>query len=151
MRNILPTGLLPIFAITLIVTFPIGVGLGLYIGWVQAPVEYRNSQMCQLSEAHQENYTIMVARGYRLDKDLNKAVQRLRPLRVENQSVCDDGRPYKIDNIPDWVQVLTERTISNGANQDDICDLANLADSLDRSTNLILSSCPNFADGTVTQ
>lgn len=149
MRNILPASLLPVIAITFIISFPIGVGIGLYIGWVQAPVEYRNSQMCQLSEGHQENYTLMVARGYRLDRDLNKAVERLRPLRVENQPACDDGRAYQIDNIPDWVQVLTEQYISIGSNQDDICDMVNLADALNRSTDLMLSSCPNFTEGAV--
>ncbi len=148
MRNIVPASLFPILAITFIISFPIGIAIGVYIGWVQAPVEYRNSQMCQLSEHHQENYTLMVARGYRLDRDLNKAVQRLRPLRVEGQPVCDDGRTYQIDNIPDWVQVVTERYISIGANQDDICDMVNLADALNRSTELMLSSCPNFAEGT---
>ena len=147
MRNILPPSLFPVIAITFLLSFPVGLGIGLYIGWIQAPVEYRNSQMCQLAEEDQENYTLMVARGYRLDNDLNRAVERLRPLRVEGQPVCDDGRDYQIDNIPDWVQVLTERFISLGADQDDICDMVNLADALNRSTDLMLSSCPNFAEG----
>ncbi len=120
----------------------LGTGIGLYLGWIQFPIEYRNSHMCQLAERYQENYTLMVARGYRLDGNLTKAIDRLRPLRIENASTCDDGQVYPIDNIPDWVQYLTEQQISEGANPDTIRDLVALAEGFDRLTPVMESFLP---------
>lgn len=125
MRNLLLTGA---------ITFFIGLALGFYLGWVQFPVEYRNSHMCQLDENYQENYTLMVARGYGVDGDLQKAIERLRPLRVEGIPECDDGRAYKVDSIPDWVQTVTERYINAGADTRDIRDLVSLSADLGRLT-----------------
>lgn len=130
MRNYLLTG---------IITIALGIGLGLYIGWVQYPVEYRNSYMCQLSDSYQEEYTLMVARGYREDGDLNKALDRLQPLRAVSVPECDDGRSYQIDNIPEWVQVLTERYISQGADPALIRDLVALAEGFGRLTPIMES------------
>ncbi|MBI5931170.1 MAG: hypothetical protein HY862_17805 [Chloroflexi bacterium] len=130
MRNYLFTG---------IITIALGLGLGLYIGWVQYPVEYRNSYMCQLSDQYQEDYTLMVARGYREDGDLNKALDRLQPLRAVGIAECDDGRSYQIDNIPEWVQVLTERYISQGADPSLIRDLVALAEGFGRLTPIMES------------
>ena len=122
------------YIITGLITFAIGLGLGFYTGWVQFPVEYRNSHMCQLSPEYQEEYTLMVARGYEEDNNLQAAVDRLRPLRVEGKLECDDGRAYSIDNIPDWVQRLTEQKINQGANPDDIRTLVSLAEAMGRLT-----------------
>ena len=133
MRNYLLTGM---------ITIALGIGLGVYIGWVQYPVEYRNSYMCQLSDSYQEEYTLMLARGYREDGDLNKALDRLQPLRAEGVPECDDGRSYKIDNIPEWVQVLTERYISQGADPVLIQDLVALAEGFGRLTPIMESFRP---------
>lgn len=130
MRNTIFTG---------IIAFVLGLGIGVYLGWVQFPVEYRNSQLCQLDPEYQEEYTLMVARGYRTDNDLEKALERLRPLRIADSSACDDSRAYKIDNLPDWVQYLTERYISEGANPSDIRDLVALAEGFDRLTPIMES------------
>jgi hypothetical protein len=127
------------YIITAGIALVLGVGLGLYLGWVQFPVEYRNSHLCQLSPNYQEEYTLMVARGYRKDGDLEKALERLRPLRVGDVVACDDGRAYKIDNIPDWVQYLTERYISEGAEPAKIRDLVALAEGFDRLTPIMES------------
>lgn len=130
MRTYLFTGL---------ISLVIGIGLGLFLGWVQFPVEYQNSHMCQLDWQYQEEYTVMVARGYRQDQDLTKAIERLRPLRVEGVDACDDGRDYVIDNLADWIVYLTELKISQGADLRDIQDLAFLARGLGRTTPLIES------------
>jgi hypothetical protein len=122
------------YIITGITMLGIGLAIGFYIGWVQYPVEYRNSYLCQLAPEYQENYTLMIARGYRVDNDAQKAIERLRPLRVEGTAECDDGRDYSIDNIPDWVQYLTEQYISEGANPEQIRDLVALAEAFDRLT-----------------
>lgn len=130
MRNYLFTGL---------VTIALGIGLGVYIGWVQYPVEYRNSYMCQLSDSYQEEYTLMVARGYRQDGNINKALDRLQPLRAVGIPECDDGRSYQIDNIPEWVQILTERYISQGSDPLLIRDLVALAEAFGRLTPIMES------------
>ena len=122
------------YIVTGLITFAIGLGLGFYTGWVQFPVEYRNSHMCQLSPEYQEEYTLMVARGFEEDGNLQAAVDRLRPLRVEGKLECDDGRAYSVDNIPDWVQRLTEQKINQGANPDDIRTLVSLAEAMGRLT-----------------
>lgn len=122
------------YIVTGLITFAIGLGMGFYTGWVQFPVEYRNSHMCQLSPNYQEEYTLMVARGFQEDGDLQAALDRLRPLRVEGKLECDDGRAYSIDNIPDWVQRLTEQKINQGANPDDIRTLVTLAEAMGRLT-----------------
>jgi hypothetical protein len=132
MRNYLLTG---------IVTITLGLGVGFYIGWVQYPVEYRNSYMCQLSDDYQEDYTLMVARGYQQDGDLSKALDRLQPLRAVGIPECDDGRSYQIDNLPEWVQILTERYISQGADPALICQLVTLAEGFGRVTPIMQSSC----------
>lgn len=121
------------------ITLVLGIALGVYLGWVQFPVEYRNSHLCQLNTPYQENYTLMVARGYRIDKNLEKALERLRPLRVAEVPECDDSRAYKIDNIPDWVQQLTEQYISKGADPSEIRDLVALAEGFDRLTPIMES------------
>ena len=125
MRNIIATGLVMLF---------VGAGIGLYIGWVQYPVEYRNSEMCQLAEDYQEEYTLMVARGYQLDGNVNKAIERLRPLRAAGNPNCQQSQTTTIDNIPDWVQTLTELYISEGANQEQIRDLVALSEAFNRLT-----------------
>ncbi len=107
MRNYLLTGL---------ITIALGIGLGVYIGWVQYPVEYRNSYMCQLSDGYQEEYTLMVARGYREDGDLNKALDRLQPLRAVGVPECDDGRSYHYTYLNFDGNVRDPKNLSVGLN-----------------------------------
>jgi hypothetical protein len=114
------------YFITGIIALALGIGIGVYLGWVQFPTEYRNSHMCQLDISYQEEYTLMVARGYRKDGDVEKSIERLQALRVTDIPACDDGRPYQINNIPDWVRYLTEQYISDAADRRDISDLVAL-------------------------
>jgi hypothetical protein len=128
----------------------LGLGIGIYLGWVQFPVEYQNSYMCQLAGQYQENYTLMVARGYREDQNLELALERLRPLRVDDIAACKDGRDYEIDNIPEWVQIVTEQHISEGADPEAIRDLVALAEGFDRLTPIMesfRSASPNPPPG----
>lgn len=127
------------FIVTGLIALLVGLGLGLYIGWVQYPVEYRNSHMCQLASRYQAEYTLMVARGYRMDGDVQKAVERLRPLRAEGKPECQASDSPPIDNIADWVQSLTERYISEGASQQQIRDLVALAEAFNRVTPIMES------------
>jgi hypothetical protein len=106
--------------ISLLIGLAVGVGLGLYLGWVQFPKEYINSPITDLSPRYKDEYTVMIATGYTADKDLLGAVERLRLLGVEN--------------IPAYVQETTERYITNSRNVNDIQFLVELAAGLDRLT-----------------
>jgi len=108
------------FLISLLIGLVLGAGLGLYLGWVQFPVEFVNSPATSLSDRFKDEYTVMIATGYAADGDLAGAVERLRLLDVEN--------------IPEHVQKTTERYISNSRNIDDIRFLVMLAEGLDRLT-----------------
>ncbi len=93
---------------------------GLYIGWVQFPVEFVNSPASSLAERYKDDYIVMVAAGYLKDGDLGGAVERLRSLGVAN--------------IPAYVQEVTERYISNSRDANDISILVGLAEGLGRLT-----------------
>ena len=108
------------FLLSLLVGLLIGLGVGLYLGWVQYPVQFVNSPITDLSQRYKDEYTVMVAAGYIADKDLSGAVQRLQILNIEN--------------IPNYVQQLAERFISNSRNVEDIRYLVALAEGLDRLT-----------------
>lgn len=75
-----------------------GLSTGVFLGWGPFPVEYRNSPLAALAPRYQEEYTLMVAEGYQYDRDIEAALERLRPL----------GKPNTIAYITE----LTERYIS---------------------------------------
>jgi hypothetical protein len=108
------------FLISLLLGLAAGALIGLYLGWVQFPVQYVDSPAQNLSQRFKDEYTVMVAGGYLNDGDVNGAVERLRVLGVEN--------------IPSFVQEVTERYISNSRNVDDIRSLVALSQSLGRLT-----------------
>jgi hypothetical protein len=109
--------------ISLLIGLAVGIGLGLYIGWVQAPVEYVDSPLHYLDQDHTDQYTVMIAAGYIGDGDLQGAVDRLRKLNVTN--------------VPAYVQIVTERYISQGRSVDDIRSLVALAEAMGRLTPLM--------------
>ncbi len=89
----------------------VGVGLGLFIGWVVSPVQYVQGPMFDLSRRYKDEYTVMVASAYQVDGDLTEALRRLKPLGVTN--------------IPQYVRDVTERYISeSGPGQES--DIRNL-------------------------
>lgn len=98
----------------------VGISLGLLVGWVIAPVEYTNSPMSALAPRFQEEYTLMIAAGYLVDRDASAAIERLSRLGVEN--------------VPAYVQELTERYITNSRNVADIRLLVALSEGLGRLT-----------------
>lgn len=108
------------FVLSLFVGLVLGVGIGLYLGWVQFPVEYVNSPAADLAQRYKDDFTVMVAGGYLTDNDLTTAIERLRLLGIEN--------------IPQHVQETAERYISNSQNVEDIRDLVALAEGLGRLT-----------------
>jgi hypothetical protein len=108
------------FLISLITGLVLGALIGLYLGWVQFPVQFVNSPASSLSERAKNDYMVMVAAGYLEDGDLGGAVERLRLLGVPN--------------IPAYVQQVTENYISNSQDVDDISYLVALAEAVGRLT-----------------
>jgi hypothetical protein len=108
------------FFFSIVIGVIAGVLVGLFIGWQVAPVEYTDSPISALAQSYQDRYTIMIAGGYIADGDVDGAIERLRLL----------GE----DNIPEFVQRVTERYISNSADLNDIRYLVALAEGLGRLT-----------------
>lgn len=108
------------FLLSLFAGLVVGLGVGLYLGWVQFPVEYVDSPARSLAQRYQDDYAVMIAAGYRVDQDLSGAIQRLRVLGVEN--------------VPVYVQEVTERYITNSRNVEDIRKLVALSEGLGRLT-----------------
>lgn len=111
------------FLLSLFIGLLVGVGVGLYLGWVQFPVQYVDSQASGLGQRYKDEYTVMIANGYAADRDVNGAVQRIRILGV--------------DNVPVYVQEVTERYITNSRHVDDIRPLVALAEGMGRLTPLM--------------
>ena len=97
----------------------LGIGIGLGIGW-GLPQDYTESTISELAPSYQEQYTLMIAAAYVNERDVNGALERLRVLGVEN--------------IPVYVQDLTERYISSSRNIDDIRLLVALSEGFGRLT-----------------
>lgn len=108
------------FLLSIIIGLIVGTAVGLYLGWGVFPVEYLNSPASNLAPEYKEQYTIMVAAGYQADRDPIGAVNRLRVLGV--------------DNVPSYVQEMTERFITNSRNVEQIRYMVALSEGLGRLT-----------------
>jgi hypothetical protein len=108
------------FLVSLLVGLVIGVGVGLYLGWEQFPARTVNGPATSLDQNYKDDYTVMIAAGYAGDHDLNGALERMRIL----------GLP----NIPEYVQQVTERYISNSQDVNDIRLLVGLSEDMGRLT-----------------
>jgi hypothetical protein len=104
--------------LSLLIGLIIGIAAGLYIGWVVSPVEYVQSPMRDLSQHYKDEYTVMVAQGFQIDSDIGAALERLKPIGV--------------NNIPLYVRDVTERYISESGtgNEADIRNLVVLSRAL---------------------
>ena len=106
--------------ISTVIGILLGLGIGLYVGWVAVPLEYTDSPLSDLNPRYQETYTLMVAEGYLSDGDIEGALRRLSALGV--------------DNVPLYVQELTERYITTSRDVNDIRILVALSAGLGRLT-----------------
>ncbi len=76
-----------------IITIIIGIGLGLFYGWVIDPVDYVDTTPDSLRQDYQADYVLMVAEAYQLERDPTVAVGRLAflsgtdPLQTAQQAV----------------------------------------------------------------
>lgn len=114
MRRVLVTILLALLGLGL------GIGLGLYVGWVRWPVEYYDTEIADLREAHQADYVLMVSDAYALTGDLDAAWERLSRL----------GMP----DVAALVVSHAEAALTAGAPGTEIGRLARLAAALGTST-----------------
>lgn len=135
-----------IYIATTIIMLAVGIGFGLFLGWIQFPREYEDGYLCQLDPAYQESYTIMVARGYRQDADdpgdaRDLAFERLQLLLSTNDPACAEST-NSIDNVPLWVQTVTEKYISISADRSIIEDLVALSAAFGRVTPLMENFLP---------
>lgn len=126
------------FLVSALVALVIGIVAGLYLGWVQFPARATDSPASALASLYKDDYTVMIAAGYLADRDITGALERMRVLGVEN--------------VPAFVQDVTERYISNSFAIDDIRKLVALAEGLGRLTPLMepyrpLPPMPGAGDG----
>ena len=108
------------FVVSLAIGLIGGLGIGVYVGWVQFPKTFINSPATDLSQRFKDEYTVMIASGYRADQDLQGVIERLRVLGVEN--------------VAQYVQDSAERYITTSQDIADIQALVNLAVAFDRLT-----------------
>jgi len=105
---------------SLLVGVVLGVALGFVVGWGLFPVQYVNGPAAALDERYRDDYTIMIAYAYLDERDTRAALERLRLLETEN--------------IPLYVQTVTERFISGSRGIEDIRALVTLSEALGRLT-----------------
>ncbi len=86
---------------SLILGLLLGMLAGLYFGWVQFPPDSRSSQISDLTQRYRDEYTVMIAAGYAVDRDIEGALERLSRL--------------QLDDIPSYLLEATERIISTSA------------------------------------
>ena len=122
------------FFASLLVALLVGLGLGLYLGWVQFPVQQTDSAATVLAQRYKDEYAVMIAQGYLADQDITGALERLRLLQV--------------DNIPAYVQEVTERYITNSRDVRDIRVLVALSEGLGRLTPIMEPYRPLPVTGT---
>lgn len=72
----------------------IGLGLGLYYGWVLNPVELVDTTPATLRQDYKADFVLMVAEGYHLDGDLNRARQYLALLGEDPATVTAQALEY---------------------------------------------------------
>jgi hypothetical protein len=108
------------FFLSFFIAILFGLGIGLYLGWVQFPVQFIDSPARSLAPAFQDDYTLMVAAGYAADGDVNGAIERLRLLDIED--------------VPAYVQQIAERYIANSRGVEEIRLLVKLAGAMGRLT-----------------
>lgn len=112
---------MPRIARSLILGLLLGGLAGLYFGWFPFSPDARGSGLPDLSQRYRDEYTVMIAAGYAVDRDLKGALERLSLL--------------QIDDIPHYLEKATERIIDTSAyDLGDVRLLVRLAHDLGRMT-----------------
>ncbi len=72
----------------------VGLGLGLYYGWVINPVQVVDTTPATLRQDYKTDFVLMVAEGYHLDGDLTTARQHLALLGNDPETVVAQALEY---------------------------------------------------------
>ncbi len=72
----------------LVAALVVGLGLGLYIGWVASPVQYVDTAPNTLQRAFKDDYILMIATAYAGDGDVSAARAQLDSLGLGNPTVA---------------------------------------------------------------
>ena len=94
----------------------VGVGLGLYGGWVVAPVEYVDTAPDSLQQVYKDDYVLMLATAFAADGDLAAARSGLAGLGLSDHEAA--------------VTATTSRLAIAGYSSEDIDRLEALAEAL---------------------
>ena len=62
----------------------VGMLAGAYLGWIQFPSQSRLSELPDLAQPYQDEYSVMIAAGYVSDGDALGALERLSLLEVDD-------------------------------------------------------------------
>ena len=82
--------------ILLLAGLAIGVGLGLYIGWVAAPVQYVDTAPNSLQRAFKDDYILMIASAYAGDGDLPAARSQLAGLGFSDPAAAVSAAAHRL-------------------------------------------------------
>jgi len=106
--------------ITLLLSVAVGLGAGLYIGWVVNPVQYVDTDPTSLHQTYKDDYILMIAVVYSQTSDLAVARTRLASL-----GFSDFGPA---------VAAVAHRSIAAQKPETDLRPLARLAAAFNAST-----------------
>jgi hypothetical protein len=107
-----------------LITLAIGLTVGITTGWVLWPVEYTNTSPQILRQDYLDDYVIMIAETYSVQRDLGRAVDRL--------SLIAPGEPERP------VIELVGRLTDTGENRTDLEYLVKLAQGLGVDSSAII-------------
>jgi hypothetical protein len=98
-----------------------GTGLGLWIGWDVAPVEYVDTDITYLHPVYKEDYLLMVSEAYALDGDLDAARARVALLSLSDpaNAIADLGERAVARNAPaSHIRALARLAAALGAQRE---------------------------------
>ena len=111
------------YFVFLLLGLAVGIGLGLYLGWVTWPTQYTEDNPSILQQSYQQDFLLMTAVSYSDDGNLGAATQRV-------DSLGENGRSLLLNTTIDLI--LTNPTSSN------IPPLARLANDLGENNPTLL-------------
>jgi len=94
-----------------------GLGLGLWIGWELAPVEYTDTDIAYLHPTYRDDFILMVSEAYALDGDLDTARARVALLSLPDpaQAVADRAEHAIAQKAaPEYIRALVRLSIAMG-------------------------------------
>lgn len=98
-----------------------GIGLGLWIGWNLAPVEYVDTDISYLHPLYQDDVLLMISETYALDSDLDAARARIALLSLADpaNAVADLAERFALQGAPlAHVRALAHMAAAMGVRRD---------------------------------